>query len=670
MAVVKMKKLTVCALKDHRKAILERLQKAGVMDILPGVPEEGTKKMETLVSEQRYERHGNIARDAVQILNRYQPEKKGFFESLNGKTEVKEQELQRVSDNHVAILNEGRAILRLQKSIEDNQADILKYEGRIEMLRPWEDYDIPMNFRGTRTVRVLTGTLPGAKTRAEIKNLLSAKVPEAENYEVDVISTLEDRTNFVLTALKEEADALENALREEGFAEATWNQETSPKEQIRDLQADIKACENSISEQEKELLTYIPSRHDLEMLYDYYLIRAKKYHYLGNLSQTENVFFIEGFVPEKYAEPLASVLENEYQAFAEVTEPSDADDVPVLLQNNSFSESAEGILESYGVPHKGEMDPTFWMSIFYVVLFGIMLSDAAYGFIVSLGCGIVLLKCPKMAKSMRRLIKLFFWCGLSTIFWGVLFGGYFGDAITVVARNFFNKEVVIPPLWFAPLDAPMKMLIWSLLFGLIHLIAGLFLKGYSLLKDKDVVGFIFDVLCWVLMIVGLVLILIPTDLFAGLAGRQITFPGWINTLSKIMALIGALGILVMSGRRKKNIALRLALGAYDLYGITSWLSDILSYSRLLALGLATGVMATVFNQMGSMFGGGIIGGILFLIVFLIGHVFNLAINMLGAYVHTSRLQYVEFFGKFYEGGGRPFTPFDRETKFVEFKEEN
>ena len=123
----------------------------------------------------------------------------------------------------------------------------------------------------------------------------------------------------------------------------------------------------------------------------------------------------------------------------------------------------------------------------------------------------------------------------------------------------------------------------------------------------------------------------------------------------------------MSGRSKKNPGLRLALGLYDIYNLTGWLSDLLSYSRLLALGLATGVIAQVINQMGSMAGDGVFGAIVFAIVFVVGHLFNLAINMLGAYVHTCRLQYVEFFGKFYEGGGSPFRPFRENTKYVDIK---
>ena len=205
--------------------------------------------------------------------------------------------------------------------------------------------------------------------------------------------------------------------------------------------------------------------------------------------------------------------------------------------------------------------------------------------------------------------------------------------------------------------------------GMIHLYAGLGMKGYMCLKNKDIVGFISDVVSWYMMITGLVLIFIPTDIFASIAQAHIVFPGAVNTLAKVLAIGGALIILFMSGRDNKNPGLRIALGAYDLYNITGWLSDVLSYSRLLALGLATGVIASVVNQMGSMGGSGVFGVIVFILVFVVGHVLNMAINLLGTYVHTNRLQFVEFFGKFYEGGGKPFEPFQANTKYVDIKEE-
>ena len=298
-----------------------------------------------------------------------------------------------------------------------------------------------------------------------------------------------------------------------------------------------------------------------------------------------------------------------------------------------------------------------------------MLSDAAYGAIVSIVCGTLILKFPRMGKGMKTSIQLFFWCGISTLFWGVMFGGYFGDVINVVSKTFFGHEVGIPALWFVPLDEPMRLLIYSMLFGVIHLFVGLGLKGYMCIRDKKYMDFFCDVVLWFMLLCGLLIMLIPSELFGSIAQMTIVFPPVVNTLGKVLAIAGAVGILLMSGRDKKNVGLRLALGAYDLYNISGWLSDVLSYSRLLALGLATGVIASVVNQMGSMGGKSVLGVILFIFAFIVGHTFNIAINLLGAYVHTNRLQFVEFFGKFYEGGGRAFNPFKENTKYADIKED-
>ena len=208
-----------------------------------------------------------------------------------------------------------------------------------------------------------------------------------------------------------------------------------------------------------------------------------------------------------------------------------------------------------------------------------------------------------------------------------------------------------------------------MLFGLIHLFAGLGVKGYEYLKDHDVVGFLSDVIAWYLFIGGLVLMLIPTQIFASIAQTQITFPDWLNMAAKVMTIVGMVTIIFMSGRANKNWGIRVALGAYDIYGVTGWLSDVLSYSRLLALGLATGVIGSVINMMASMNGKSVIGVIIFIVVFIFGHTLNILINLLGAYVHTNRLQYVEFFGKFFDGGGKQFKPFKTINRYVEINED-
>ena len=406
---------------------------------------------------------------------------------------------------------------------------------------------------------------------------------------------------------------------------------------------------------------------------DYYRTRAEKYRLLGTIPQTRKAFFIEGWVPAESAEAVAKLLTEKYGAVVDYEEKKEGETEPTLLRNNKFSRNYEPVLASYGLPQHGKVDPTTIMSFFYMFFFGMMLSDAGYGLLMVIGCGIALLKFPRMAQGMKKMITMFFWCGVSTVFWGIMFGGFFGDVIDVVAKTFFGYtgDKIVKPLWFDPLTSPMRLLIWCMLFGIIHLFFGLGIKGYQYLKDGDIVGFVSDIIAWYAFLIGLILMLLPTDLFANIAQMQFNFPPFVAPLAKGLAIGGMVVILLMSGRANKNWGLRIALGAYDIYGVTGWLSDALSYSRLLALGLATGVIASVINTMAAMVGEGkgIIGLIIFFIIFIIGSVLNFAINLLGAYVHTNRLQYVEFFGKFYDGGGEPFEPFETKTKYIEFNKE-
>ena len=191
---------------------------------------------------------------------------------------------------------------------------------------------------------------------------------------------------------------------------------------------------------------------------------------------------------------------------------------------------------------------------------------------------------------------------------------------------------------------------------------------YQLCKRKKFADALYDVGFWYMLVGGLIIVLVGSSMFQDMMGLSLAIPSIVSNIALVLAGIGAVGIIATSGRESKGVK-RLLKGLYGLYGVSSWLSDILSYSRLLALGLATGVIAQVFNMLGTMAGGGPVGVVLFILVFVIGHVLNLLINLLGAYVHTNRLQYVEFFGKFYEGGGRAFEPFAAKTKYFKIMEE-
>lgn len=670
MAIVQMQRINICALKKNRKAILERLQELGAMEIDIQLEDDNLgEKQDVASSRALFERRAQTADQALAILNIYVPEKKGMLDSLAGKPLVEKELFEKAAENQDQYMATASRIVTLDKQIAESKAAVLKVQNQVETLAPWLSLTVPVSYTGTQKTAVLIGTMPNPQDQQSILNLLAGAAPDVEAVDVELISTDKDFTYLAVICMKQDAGKVEEVLRTGGFSKPSSPVQKIPEEYKKDLEAEIAKAQEQVKQLESELAECAVSRQDLELISDYYRTRAEKYRILGEIPQTASTFAISGYVPAAKADAIVKELSEHYGAAAETEGIKEEEEPPVLLHNNRFSESVEGVLASFGLPAKGEIDPTFFTSIFYVFLFGLMLSDAAYGLIVSLACGIVLLKFPRMETNLRKSVQLFFWCGLSTLFWGVLFGGYFGDALDVISETFFGHKISIPALWFVPLNEPMRMLLYSMLFGVIHLFTGLALKGYMYIRDHKYMDFVCDVIFWYMLLLGLIGLLIPSSMFAGIAGKQIVFPAALNAAAKWSAILGAVGIVLFSGRSSKNPALRIALGAYDLYNITGWLSDVLSYSRLLALGLATGVIASVVNQMGSMGGKSIGGVILFIIVFVIGHVFNMAINLLGAYVHTCRLQYVEFFGKFYEGGGKPFEPFKLKTKYVDLKEE-
>lgn len=670
MAVLQMQRISICALKRDRKAILEQLQSMGVMEMHQVAQDEtGFEKMDTQSAKVSFEKRVQLTENALDVLNQYAPEKKSMFASLEGNELIDKADWDEVAVKQEAVMDVADLLIADHKKIAEAQAEIVKLQTQIESLAPWMSLEVPMNYPGTKKTAMFLGTIAADMTLEMVYEKIAEDNPDLEAFDISVISQDRDAVYLSVFCLKEQAAEVENALRTCGFSRPALVSEEIPAERKQKLEAQIAQIQAEIAGIKDDINAHAKDREELKIIGDYYRMRAEKYEVLGTLPQSKRTFIISGYAAKEVIPAVEKAIGEAYDCVIDVEELKEDEEPPVLLKNNGFSESVEGVLESYGLPHKGEIDPTTIMSFFYVFFFGMMLSDAAYGAIIAIVCLVVLKKFPRMSAGMRKSMKMFMYCGLSTLVWGVLFGGYFGDVVDVVSSTFFGKELTIKPLWFAPLNDPMKLLIYSMGFGLVHLFVGLGIKGYMLLKDGKVLDFFCDIVLWYIFLIGLIMMLLPSDIFASIAQTKIVFPAALVTLSKALAIIGAVGLLLMSGRSSKNPALRLALGAYDIYNITGWLSDVLSYSRLLALGLATGVIASVVNQMGSMLGKSVFGVILFIVVFIVGHTMNLAINLLGAYVHTNRLQFVEFFGKFYEGGGKPFEPFRAETKYVDIKEE-
>ena len=667
MAKVAMKHVFICALKKDRKAILETLQLHGTVQVVPG----DVKPGDYFHTEDRtsaslgFRQYSKKASDALGAVLREAPENKGMLESLlAGKDEMPAEQFQELIGRRDEIMAMVSQILDLDREKAECEAEIPKIQARRIALDPWKELDVPLNFQGTRTTNFFAGTFPA---RVDVKAVSESL---KEPVQIRILSSTQQQTCVTVICEKKNSEAVMGQLRAAGFSKAPDSVDI-PAAEMKKLDAQEEAKRERIAEIRKQIAAFADKKTELKFAVDYYHVRADKYDVISGLAQSGKTFLLEGWMAAQNAPALEKELTQKFDCVLELRDPKETEDPPVRLHNKgSFFGAVEPVVESYSLPGKNDFDPSKLVALFYYVLFGLMLSDAAYGIIMTVASAVALKKMKNPPEGTKKFFQMFFYCGISTIFWGFMQGSFFGDAVNVIATTFFNRpDIALKPIWFAPLDNPIRMMGFCFGVGLLHLFVGLGAKLYNCIRTKDVKGAIFDVVFWYMLVGGVVVILLTASMVTVMLGLSQPLPASLRTPSEIIAAIGAVGIILTGGRESRNWFKRILKGLYSLYGITSWLSDILSYSRLLALGLATGVIASVFNKMGSMLGGGVLGAIVFIVVFVVGHTLNILINALGAYVHTNRLQYVEFFGKFYEGGGKKFTPFSDETKYFTIKED-
>ena len=670
MAVVPMKKVLICGLKKDRKGTLELLQRQGVLEISNVLQEDDMfQKMDVTSSKTVFERNAAIAEQAIMVLSKYAPEDKGMLSSFAGRELLSVEEYEANAVNHDETMKKAYRLQDLAKQIGEHSAMIPKLEQQMEALAPWKSFDLPLDFKGTKKSVAFIGSIQEEISLEQITERLGELAPQADTIDVNIVSASKEQTCLFIVCAKKDAEAVEDGLKKLNFVKPPLSSQVPAKRQ-QQLEEELSKVRAEIAGAEKAIADMAPDREALKFVMDYYTMRAEKYGVLNGLVQSKRVFLITGYVSVETAPRLEKLLQEKYEVVVEFSEPEEKDDVPVILHNNKFAEPVEGVIESYSLPGKGEIDPSMVVATFYYVLFGLMLSDAAYGLIMVAGTAYCLTKFKNMEDGMKKFMKMFMYCGISTAFWGFMFGSFFGDAVNVIATTFFNRpDIRLAPIWFEPVSLPMKMLVFAFVLGIIHLFTGLGIKFYSCVRSGNLADGIYDAIFWYMLVGGGIVYLLTMSMFTDMLGLTFTLPPIAGTVAAVLAVIGLIGIVLTSGRESKSWFKRILKGLYGAYGITSYLSDILSYSRLLALGLATSVIYTVFNKMGSMVGGNIAGAIVFILVFLIGHSLNLAINALGAYVHTNRLHYVEFFGKFYEGGGRKFEPFAIHTKYYKVKED-
>ena len=580
-------------------------------------------------------RRATMLRSAIATLSAYKTSKKKLF---SGRLPVEKARFDSDIDKPLKLAMDVNAA---SQRMADLRAARNKKQSEMVSLDPWINHDLPLETEGTGNTRLMLGILPAA---VPIDDVRAGMPEEAEGlFEITEISRDERSVYVAVWQHNVCGTRIDRALSSFGFSRAEFRElRGTPAEARERLGAEIKEIEARRADIEKELKEIANSIAELEIAYDVTMTSLSCAEAKQRFLHTESTVYLTAWVPRDRIKTVTEELDR-FDCWYEFSDPHEGDEPPVLLKNNAFARPFEGVVAMYSLPKYGSFDPTFIMSVFYFVIFGFMLADVGYGLVLSLGC-FLLLKLMKPQGGVKQLMQMFMICGVSCIVAGAIFGSYFGDLIDKVSGDLIGSSFRMPYL-LNVIDNPLIFLIISLVLGLLHLCAGMGIKFYVLCKEGKVFSAIFDIGSWLVVFAGIGLFLVVPD------------------VGKWVALAGVAMLILTQGRAEKNPIMKLLKGVLSLYDIVSYLSDFLSYSRIMALGLASAVIASVVNQVGVM--GGFVGVI---VALMIGHTLNLAINLLGSYVHTSRLQYIEFFGKFFEDGGRAFAPVAPDMKYTEISD--
>lgn len=643
MAIVKMKHLRMVAMSSDREALLQVLQRMGCVEIdEPSVdPDDpvwvGLSQPEDTGGLAQAKDRYTAAEKAMEVLKRVAPEKGGM---LQPKPEMAEGELLN-RDASAEALRAAGEINETELRIHTIHAEIQKIDAQKTTLEPWRELDIPLDTGSSQQVSIQLGTLTSLSPFAKVEEELKAT---GELVELTKISEDRDQQYCLLVCHESQLADVNEVLKVSGWSRANLRDWTgTAMENISRLDEERKTLLKEAEELEQKLVGLGDVRPALKQLSDNSAAEVSREESYGRTLDTQQTFFLEGWVPAEQWPELEQTL-NGFLCAAEVSDPAPEEypQVPIKLKNNWFTRPLNMVTEMYSLPAYGTVDPNPLMAPFFIFFYGFMMADMGYGILMMLASIFIMKKAKPDGPTLRHMIPLLGLCGVSTFIVGAMTGGFFGDLLPRLAQIINpNTSFTAIPALFSPTNDALAVLVGSLALGLSQIFAGMGVSMYRKIKAGEVMAALCGEGAWYLVFI------------LGGVGAA---------MGKVKeALIAILVLLVLTqGYGKKGIMGKL-MGIFgSLYNnVTGYFSDILSYSRLMALMLAGAVIAQVFNTLGSLTG----NLILCLIISMIGNMLNFALNLLGCYVHDMRLQCLEYFGRFYEDGGKPFKPLNVNAKY-------
>lgn len=623
MAIDRMKKVAIFGMADEFARIAHGLQRLSMLHISAIEPVEDVEHDDGGDTLTRADKRLSEVENALTAIKPYFEGGRGM---LSPKPVLTEAELE-AADNE-----ENWDIVRratnVCQQIPSLRSRYLQAQNTLLSLRPFERFDADVeDIKSSRLAFMALGTIPEVSYAALVDG---AQALDAVVQSVELINDM--RTVFFV-CINEQTERAHALMQDAGFVEAKFSFSGTVKGEQARLNQQMDDIQQQIEQAQQDLANLAEHTPALEALFDSCTVQRQRAALALESGRTGKAFYLTGWVREKQADKLTDALIRLSDAIVvDFPERKEGEMPPTAMRNSRLLKPFESITEMYSMPTPYEADPTWIMAPFFLCFFGMMMSDAAYGIIMTIGA-LLMMKLAKPGGMMGQIVAVIAMGGIATLLWGIVFGGWFGAPL-------------LPPLWFNPLDEPITMLILCLALGFLQITVGIFMRAAALFKEKKYLAILFDcgfVLC---VLWGAV---------AAMVGLS---------FGMTLALVGAIGMFLTAGREKPKIMSKFVGGFSAVYGLTGYMSDILSYSRLFGMGLATGIIAMVFNTIAGMLMGNPIGIVFAIIVLIIGHTFNIAINALGAYVHSCRLQYIEFYSRFFEGGGRVFVPFTFKTKYV------
>jgi V/A-type H+-transporting ATPase subunit I len=545
-----------------------------------------------------------------------------------------------------------------QKQLQEIERENRDLKNLKDNLEPWKIVDeTPADFGETIYSFSVLGVAKADK-----------KERTSSFYEISTVAEGKSSTLIMVAALKDEKAALKDFLAKIDFKELSYlDKNISIKNNYSEVCQKLK--DNLLTEREivKNIKSLLQDIKKIKALIHYYESLQNRSKLAEKWVSEENYFVLNGWLRARDADNFKKII-NEFTSIeVNFDNPKVKDKPPVDLQSNKIFQPFRLITRLYSYPAYYAYDPTAATAIFFALFLGICITDAAYG-VLMFAASLVLYFFIKKFKDFSELLA---WGALFSILAGVLTGGYFGDLAT--SRLGHEYSFIAKLLWFDPFREPLVFFRLVLGLGVLHVLTGLTLGVISSLKMKDYAAAIYDNFCWIVLLVSLIVLLFSSDYSVkmGLVAAAEPLVSEAGQLpAKISAVFSAFLIFLFSAREQASWGWRIFLGMLRLLilnGFFSYVADILSYIRLMALGMVTAGIAMAINNISQVIWEiPVVGVTLAIAVFASGHLFNIFISVLSGFVHTLRLQYVEFFSKFFISGGRPFKPFSESARYVKF----